>query len=156
MLRQQVEDLKNKNVLLRPLLWTRDCHQERQQLTLGTQRLWAKNCRSARSNRLNPWPSPSLPTSGMGLRGVWQVCFPRGMAGCSEWCEAQCGRASTALPAPASQSPSLVFLRHLACAVFLVDTGHINLGLLRVPGRGSVGLVLPLVPFSGAEVKINT
>lgn len=43
----------------------------------------------------------------------------------------------------------------------LVDTGHtesgLALGLLRVPGRGSVGLVLPLVlPFSGAEAKICT
>lgn len=72
----------------------------------------------------------------------------------------QCGSAPTALPAPTVQSPGLVLLRHIACAVPLVDTGHTESGLqclLRVPGRGSVGLVLPLVlPFSGAEAKIHT
>lgn len=62
---------------------------------------------------------------------------------------------------PPCSPQALVPLWHNACAVSLVDTGHTEFGLamclLRVPGRGSVGLALPLVlPFSGAEVKICT
>lgn len=57
--------------------------------------------------------------------------------------------------------PGLVRLRHTACAVSLLDTGHTESGLavcsLGVPERGSAGLVLPLaLPFSGTDVKMRT
>lgn len=62
---------------------------------------------------------------------------------------------------PPRRPQALGPLWHTACAVSLVDTGHTESGLamclLRVPGRGSVGLVRALVlPFSGAEVKART
>lgn len=82
------------------------------------------------------------------------------MAVCSECCETVDTNRQPCLP-PLRSPRALVLLWHTACAVSLVDTGHTKSGLaaclLRVPGRGSVGRVLPLVLlFSEAEVKICT